>query len=222
MTVQEMLDALDDYGFVDTETDRKLQMVNDSYYDVLGRFPWPFMVADVNASADVSGKLSYTGVTVARVLYLQRASQLVRQITAEEYYKTIHGKGLGALQSDRPKYWYQVGGDQYVWPIPASPPLNLTALLRKRPNTLLSTDAETAILIPKNHHRVVMLGALWRLYALEDDLENITPSQSEYEQLIQNMANELMVRPAPSPRAEPRAGKEVTPDDSAGNDHAPG
>jgi len=53
---------------------------------------------------------------------------------------------------------------------------------------------QASILLPPRHHQTIVLGALFRLYKMEDDPENGNMFQVDYENKIQQMHEDLFRR----------------------------
>ena len=43
MTLDEMISELDLYGFEDLEDDQKTLLLDEAYFDIVTREPWPFL-----------------------------------------------------------------------------------------------------------------------------------------------------------------------------------
>ena len=73
-----------------------------------------------------------------------------------------------------------------------------TAVLRmryiKKHVALLQTDVEATILIPKEHHEVLLLGTLVKLYDLEDDTDLSVRFQQLYENKYQDMRGAMWMQ----------------------------
>jgi hypothetical protein len=53
-------------------------------------------------------------------------------------------------------------------------------------------DPESALLIPARHHRVITLGAAYKLYVMEDDAELGASFSSDYDKRIAMMREDLI------------------------------
>jgi hypothetical protein len=101
---------------------------------------------------------------------------------------------LQLTQAGTPYYYYFIGTQLRVSQIPSAG----TAVLRmryfqKHPQ-LVQTDVEATILIPHEHHEVLELGTLVKLYDLEDDTEMATRFQMLYEKKLQDMRSSVWMR----------------------------
>lgn len=193
MSVQDILDALSDYGFTDTTSIRKLEKINATVFDMTAREPWPFMEATIDLTFD-----GVSGIPSNFPTDFQADLDLVRLDTGAKLQplrlqEADAGLNINLAQPGEARYYYFIGRTLYVAQIPAA---TQTVRMRyiKRHATLLQTDPESAILIPKEHHEVVLLGTLVKLYDLEDDTDLSVRFQQLYENKYQDMRSSIWMR----------------------------
>lgn len=194
MSPQDIIDALSDYGFTDTTTIRKMEKINDTIFDITSREPWPFM--------ETSATLDFDGTNAAPINTpddLQAVMDIVRLDTGRKLQPLRLQEADGVLQlaltqSGPPLYYYFLGGELLISQIPSA----ATGLMRMRyirvHPTVLQTDPESAILVPKQHHEVVLLGTLVKLYDMEDDTDLSVRFQQLYEKAYQDMRGSIWMR----------------------------
>ena len=192
MDMVEILSELTDHGFEDTSTARKVAVVNDSYFDLCSREPWPFLEkqatlsftgADTptNLPADFSKLISLVNPSSGQVVASTRLDDFANQFT------------LYANDVADPLRYYFIGNVLHVQPKPSSGTsliLNYVA----NPAELSDTAVEADILVPPRHQRALVLGALSKLYLMEDDPELSSAFNQLFESRIQTMRADLWTR----------------------------
>lgn len=191
MDVADMLDELDDHGFVDTGIERKVAMLNDAMYDAASRDSWPFLEESITLTFDgTSAVPSNLPANFLRPINLIRATDntKLRWVRVEEM-----DPGTDLTQGGDPVYYWLFNDQINVWPVPGS---GTTVRMRyiKEPADLAEGMLEAAIEWPKRHHRMLVLGALFKLYDMEDDPELAVRFQQHYEEAIQKMAGDVFSR----------------------------
>lgn len=193
MTIAEMVTELNEHGFEDTSSVRKLAILNDTIWDICSREAWPFLESSLeltfdgsspvpsNFPADFSKALSLTDAATGNVIRWERW-----EVVAKTYPSSIESPGLGYAQA-----YYFRNNQLRVFPLPAS---NMTLDLNyvKWPAELALDAAEGDIVIPARHHRSIILGALYKLYAMEDDPELSSLFKAEYESRVSMMRDDLI------------------------------
>lgn len=188
--VSDWLQELTDHGFEDTTDTRKLVAINDTLADVCSREPWPFLEKTLQFSFDgTSGKPSNFPTDFKALVTLTDPST-GRTINHER--RDVLQKRYASQWSlvDIPVYFYMESGVARAYPIPTSG-YKLDSLYLATHPVVTSATLEAEILIPPRHHRVVPIGALYKLYAMEDDPENSSLFKAEYEDRIQKMREDL-------------------------------
>lgn len=191
MDMAAIMEELADHGFNDTSEQRKLDVINDTYFDVCSREAWPFLEKQINLSftgndtasnfpADFSKLISLVEPTTGSVIKPTRLDDFANNFTLV----TDTGAALR---------YYFLGNSLRINPKPPSGStlvLNYTA----NPEPLVPASDESDILIPPRHHRVLSLGSLVKLYLMEDDPELAQAFQAQFEARIQTMRADLWQR----------------------------
>ena len=192
MTVDEMVSLLDDHGFEDTATDRKIEALNTAYHEICANEPWPFLEATSSVTLDADGLVTSPAASDVRAvtrLFLDpigRMDWIRRDEFLDIYFPDTD------LAGD-PELYYFVGDSIYVYPIPASSPTGVIDYLKVE-TELAAGGAEATILLPPRHHKVIVYRALVDLYTMEDDPELAAAFNAMYETKLQKMYGDLMRR----------------------------
>jgi hypothetical protein len=193
MTVQDIIDALSDYGFTDTTTTRKMEKINATLWDITSREPWPFMQTTIDLTFDGINAVATNSPTD-----FQSALDLIRQDTGRKLQPLRMEEAdaelnLALASTGLPSYYYFIGNALNFAPIP---PAGLVVRMRyvKKHAALLQTDVEAAILIPREHHEVLLYGTLVKLYDLEDDTDLSVRFQQLYENKYQDMRGAIWMK----------------------------
>jgi hypothetical protein len=208
VTVQDIFDALTDYGFTDTSAARKMEKINATIWDITSREAWPFMEASIDLDFDGVHPFPSNGqpsealppgpqpptepTDIQSVLDIVRTDTGVKlqPVRLQEADTTM---ALVLTQAGTPSHYYFIAGELRVAPIPPSDTVLRLRYIRKHP-VLVQTDFESAILIPREHHEVIELGTLVKLYDLEDDTDLSVRFQQLYEKKIQDMRQSVWMR----------------------------
>lgn len=194
MTVQDLLDALSDYGYTDTSNTRKVAVINAVVWDISSREPWPFLEKSVNLTFDgTSAVPSNVPTDLQAVLDITRldTGMKLQPLRLQEMDSKV---GFNLDQTgDAPVYYYFLAGQLRVAPIPGAAFTARMRYVAKHP-VLAQTDPESAILIPREHHEAILFGALIRLSDMEDDTELGVRFGQLYEQHIQTMRQSVWMR----------------------------
>lgn len=165
MNVAAIVSELDDHGFEDTSSTRKVAIINDTIYDICERDPWPFLEASASmsiTSADSTPTLP-TDFRACLTLTIPALGYALNPERLDTVAKTYSATATGD-----PLLYYFVGNEMRLWPIPSTDRTSTIYYLRQH-QAITAASAESAILVPTQHHRMIVLGALQRLYAMEDD-----------------------------------------------------
>lgn len=191
MTGADMLSELDDHGFSDTTTTRKLVELNDALHDVCSREPWPFLEKTLQLSFDGTSGLASNFPSDFRQMLTVTDPSTGSTINAERADVIRKRNASQLTYSAAPTWFYEEAGKVKVFPIPSSG-YKLDSLYLCVHPTIDGSTLESGILIPARHSRVVVVGALYKLYALEDDPENSQLFKSEFEDRILKMREDLV------------------------------
>lgn len=192
MLVADIISELDDHGFQDDTTARKMVAINDTVADVCSREAWPFMeaTAAVTISTDTPTLPADFRASLALVIPSQGVVMVPERLdTVTKTYLVNNPNNSTGL----PFLYYFIGNTMKVYPAPDVSYTGTLMYVRNHP-TLLSTDVEAAILIPVRHHRVITLGALAKLFAMEDDPDQSMYFAKQYEDRLVMMENDSWKR----------------------------
>lgn len=185
---------MNDHGFTDTSITRKVAMVNDTIWDICSREPWPFL--EKSAQLDFDGT---TPVPTNQPSDFKAVLSLKRNDNGDpldpERYDVMQRKWGAVLnQPGQPVIYYFLGSQLNVWYMPNPGTSVLTLEYLAQHPVLTSASVETDILLPKEHHRAIALGAMYKLYDMDDDFDIGASFQAQYEDRISKMRNDLWQR----------------------------
>lgn len=194
-TVADILSELSDHGFTDTSTARKLAVINDTIQDICSREPWPFLEKSINLNFDGSSNIpsNFPSDFRAALKLVDTVTGRVLEWSRLDDFDEAIATAAAQLTQGAPYSYYFVGDKLYVWP---TPPV-ATGLVRMRyllvPADVTDTTDDTALsaIFPRRHQRVITLGALWKLYDMEDDPDIAVRFQSNFEARLQTMRQDL-------------------------------
>lgn len=206
MTLDELYDQMELYGFEDFEDAQKLALLNEAYFDIVTREPWPFLEKAVefiipsgtsqitsgssfrvvNATNTLNNAAStgtYTEYGVNTVLsFVDLSNDIVmvpeRADVIEKNYRLLN-------DTSTPNKYYFVGDDMFVYPSVNGSPLFRLYFLQLPTEATATTDT-AGWLIPARHHSIVLYGALVKAFLVNDDPQ-ATVFQNLFEQRYQQM-----------------------------------
>ena len=194
MDAATILTEIKSYGFSDYSDTEIIRAVNDTYYDVLSREPWPFLektdavtltagTGDLTGvAADIGKVLSFTIITVGKekTLAPERVDAISKQFPKDPPVQ-------------EPIFYYFVGNTIHVWPKPDMDYAGQIIYIALS-NTLTASSSEANILLPLQHHMILVLGSIARLYMKEDNTDGQAVAREEFEYRYQNMRSDLWMR----------------------------
>lgn len=190
MTVEELVEEADDHGFTHVSRTRKLRILSDIYADVASREAWPWLEKEANVSFTGSDNSPTMPTDFSKVISLvtDDCGPLVPE-RLDYVTKAYHD----LTATGTPHTYYFLGNELRLYPTPGAA---VTARLKyvAKVSELDATDAETDILLPPRHHRVLALGMLSRLYLMDDDVELAVVFDKLYEDRISLMTDDLWMR----------------------------
>lgn len=190
MNVAQIITHLDAHGFEDIDTNIKVDLIYDTITEFAGLTDWPWL----DAEADLTLGAGDTTPTLPAD-FLRPVSIVVPVLgyaLVPERMERINKRYSDNLTlSDAPVYYYPVADAIKVYPIPDT---TYTAKLqyKRQQAELQSSSAESAIIVPKRHHRgIIVNGVLAALFAMEDDPDNEAIFQRRYERRVQIATSDL-------------------------------
>lgn len=194
MDVTDMISELNDHGFTDTTSSRKVSMLNDALWDAASRWPWPFLETSLdlnfNGASAIPTNLPSNLGPVIDVVDVSNQNYRLDPKTVDDLDRT----GTDYTTVGPAQTYYFIGNSLYLWPIPPATTGGIRLRYYKVPAALTDTTLSAAIEWPVRHHRVLVLGALYRLYDLEDDPELSARFQQHYETRLQQMLQDVFMR----------------------------
>lgn len=194
MNVSDIFTELDGHGFEDTDAAARLNIINDTLWDIESRAPWPFLEKTIALNTDGSSPTPTNMPTdFNKVLWLYDNTTKIS--LWPERLSTIrdsHGFELAIVGS--PISYYFLGNSLRLFPTPPASTGRFQLDYFATQTPVVESSPASAILLPVRHHRAIVLGALWRLYKREDDPENGAVFQQDYENKILQMKDDLFRR----------------------------
>lgn len=194
MDVAAMITELQDHGFDDASDARMMAVLNDAYWDACAREPWPFLVKSVVLSFDDdTGSPSqsdewptdFRAVTAIGVT-AGNSSTVTGKLNHIRYDDWLTTYGANP-QTGIPTMYYFIGNQVYFYPQPNTD-VQITMAYLQQPAALADATAEASIVIPPAFHRsVIVNGALFKLYAMEDDTDIAPTFETYFERGLENM-----------------------------------
>lgn len=196
MDMPAILSDLNDHGFSDTTTTRKVAVVQDTIWQFEGLRPWPFLekvkYLDSSAASNTFSDFpsDFRATVRLKDLTLGRRLQPYRAEDVEDMTGTQHAK------AGDPELYFFEENNLKVWPVPTTAATDRFKLVYVRwSDAVTDTSAESAILLPKYFHRgIIVNGALSRLYDMEDDTELATRFEQKQQGAIAQAVEALWQR----------------------------
>jgi hypothetical protein len=191
VTIDDMFNELNLYGFDDLENSQKLILLNEAYLDITTREPWPFLekLVTITQAAQDDTVTIPDGDLGAVLSIIDMSGRLP---LSPERADVIEKNYLVNSDTNQPTKYYFVGDTIYLWPVPADQ-RTLRVLYVREPSALTESSLEADILIPKRHHSIIVYGALVKAYLVNDDPQAAT-FQNMYETRYQQMRNDVWMK----------------------------
>lgn len=195
MDVQTMFDIFTAYGFEsdDVLTDqRKLEALNETYWDACSREDWPFLQTSLTLTYAGGSPIAANNPTDINSLMLAIRSSDGRRLEpwrVQDFYQT-YGSQLTLAGS--PSCYYFEQAVLNVYPVPSA---SDTVLIKyvKIPAALQQTTLEAAVIVPPKFHRsVLVMGTLSRLALAQDDVDMSGAYERLYEKALSLMVEDVL------------------------------
>lgn len=191
-----MLSDFQDHGFTDIDLTHFLTYLNHSYMMFCVREPWPFLEKLLTTTFTASQAQQFTATTdVKQVLSLINTTKgyPLDPARPEVIYKDYVAN---LTQAGTPFYYYTpvvntaapMGKQVHVYPQPSSAD---AVQMRYIYIPALLTAGTDVPVIPERFHRILVFGALWQAYRLEDDPQSGDEYETMFEEGIQQARNDL-------------------------------
>lgn len=164
MLASEMVTEVRDHGFDDLTESRILSFLNDAYFDICSREPWPFLEATATLTINASGLVTNPTdvMSVLNVYDSTNGGKLLPQRLDD--ISDLYGTDLAAAEAQA-RHYYFIGSAMYVYPVPSAV-LKMNYI--KQP-AALTTSPDTSPILPVHAHRLLVTGALAKAAVMEDD-----------------------------------------------------
>lgn len=184
--VADLISELDDHGFADTLASRKVSVINDVANDVNSRQAWRYLQATTTITLDSVTPTMPADFRAVISLVIPSTGTILRP----EDIRGVRKSYPSSANSTVPFLYYFVGSALSVYPTPdGAYPATLDYYRNQA--VLTENSLEGEILLPPRHHRVLVLGALSKLYSMEDDAELAVLFDNQFEARIARMAEDL-------------------------------
>jgi len=204
MTLDEMYDEMDLYGFDDFEDSQKLSLLNEAYFDIVTREPWPFL-EDLKTFTVPSGTTKITNNPVLtinvnnEVLTAQSITDLNSVLSlidttngitlTPERTDVIEKNYWNSDSTSTPQHYYFINDELYLYPSASGD--TVYRLFYTRVPTAATTTSST-FMIPTRHHSIIVYGALVKAFLVNDDPQAAV-FQNMFESRYQQMRNDVWV-----------------------------
>lgn len=194
-TLAELKLALQDHGFSNMAVARQTELLNDAYLDVCSREYWTFLQksASVNTVAGTAALTLPTDFSTLQSLTIDGQSQTIVPMREETFRKQY--AGLYTNQGV-PAFYYFIGGQTAGAPVlnlsPIPDAIYAVTIAYVATPVALVNDGDLP-LIPVQHQRTILMGALVNAYQLEDEIQMSQRQEQLYEKRLQQMRDDLLI-----------------------------
>jgi hypothetical protein len=185
-----LLTILNAYGFEDTTTPTKVNAAQAALRSILNRKPWPFLEAVKTLAFDGTSPVTTTSLTDLRAVMkiIDSSSGQPRRI---RFMRTDDLEEQFSLTDvGTPYYYYFVGTQLNVYPIPGATQSLRLRYLRKAP-VLTETSTEAQVLLPADFHEVWEFRTVANLADSDDDNDVAARFEAKAENGIAQMTEAL-------------------------------
>lgn len=190
MTIDEILTEISDvWRFADYSSAERLVAVNNTYYDVCRRFPWPFLEATTTLTTSAGDNTPTTPSDMKQIKALVIPAYDVK--LQPERRDALLGKFYDLSTTGIPINYYFIGTTLYLYPTPDAV-YSITMDYIKKPTALAGGGAENTILLPAEYHELLTIGAAYRLSVRDTDLQTTSFLRNMFEERLQAMQHDLL------------------------------
>ena len=201
MDVPTMLDVFESYGFeTDDEltVDRKVEALNETYWDTCDRNDWTFLESSVTLTFDgSSGVPTNDPGNIGQVMTATRTDGSVIEPWRLDDFQESFASQL--TKAGSPLLYYFEGDQFKAYPIPSASD-TITVKYISVADELTATSPESDIRVPKRYHRsVLVMGTLSKLAVMQDDTELGQAYERLYEKALAGMVDSVMKQQSQRP-----------------------
>lgn len=136
-------------------------LINTSYREILASQPWQFLEAsktDVTVASQQNYLLPYNCSKITNVTVLIGTVRYVpKEITSREEWDMLNLNS--AIRSNIPVFWYQWGGQLYLWPTPSASSNTITINYKKQIRDLSKADYTTGTITTATNGSDAIVGS---------------------------------------------------------------
>ena len=183
MTIDDVLGELVDHGFEDLDEDRALAVINETLSDAAARELWPTLLTTAVLSFDPGFNTSSDYPDdVATIHSVYRLGGREKTIP---YRRIDDARDQAGLTTLGPSLFYTLLGNELR--VYGAPDTQVGIDYFRVPEAVEASTLEDGIWLPRQYHRgIIVNGAVYKLYLMEDDVELAREFKQLYEEAIQN------------------------------------
>lgn len=197
MNVSTMFDIFTAYGFETDDVltdDRKLEALNETYWDANSREAWPFLEATATyafAGSSSTPVTPATDISSVEAIYRTSDGQRLEPWRRDDFFN-VYASQL--TQAGKPAIYYFEAGALNFYPLPSSSDV-VVVKYSKIPPALQMTSLEASIVFPPKYHRsVLVMGTLARLALAQDDVDMSNAYERLYEKALAGMVQDQLAQ----------------------------
>lgn len=168
-----MISALGDHGFADMTTTTKVREIQNAIWQIEATHQWPFLETVLNLNFDgvspVPTNLPAAGTWRASLRMKDLSTG--RRIVFNRLDDFEDQVGANHTETGTPQLYYFEANQLKLWRVPPSGTGTVKWTYTRVSPKISESTLESAILIPRAHHELIVVKALAKLYRMEDDLE---------------------------------------------------
>jgi len=191
VTLDDMYTEMELYGFDDLEDAQKLILLNESYFDIVTREPWPFLEAlSTIVVPDGQEQITNNALVVPNLTNVNSVLSFIDTsnniVMTPERVDVIEKSYFLSLDTNVSSVYYFLGDELMVYP--ASSGSTYRLLYTKTP--VAATTTSDTFYIPSRHHSIIVYGALVKAFLVNDDPQAAV-FQNMFEARYQQMRSDL-------------------------------
>lgn len=189
MLASEMVTEVRDHGFDDLTESRILSFLNDAYFDICSREPWPFLEKTATLTINSAGLVTAPTdrLSVLNVYDSTNGGTLKPQRLDD--ISDLYGTNLAAAEAQA-RHYYFIGTAMYVYPVPSA---TIKMNYIHQP-AAITTSPDTSPILPLHAHRLLVTGALAKAAVMEDDPDLAAVYTNMFETRLSQARSALWMR----------------------------